>query len=246
MSEHPKFPEFFVTNPTPCPYLPDKEERKLFTHITHERAKATIDQMLTNGFRRSQNVAYTPYCLDCCACVSVRVVAADFAPGRTMRRVAQRNQDLSVRRCAALPTAEHHGLFRRYIASRHEGGGMSDMTVLDFAQMIEDTIVDTTLVEYRLPPTGGADTRGQLVGVALQDKLSDGLSLVYSFFDPDYPERSLGTYMIMEAIQSLAPLGLTYAYLGYWVQRSAKMNYKARFQPLEMLTGDGWVRQPVE
>jgi leucyl-tRNA---protein transferase len=246
MSELPKFPEFFVTGATPCPYLPGKDERKLFTHITHDKPKSVIDQMLTNGFRRSQNVAYTPYCLDCCACVSVRVVGAEFQPGRTMRRIEMRNADLSVRRRAALPTAEQHSLFRRYIAARHGDGGMADMSVLDFAQMVEDTIVDTSLVEYRLPPTGGVDTRGKLVAVALQDRLSDGISLVYSFFDPDYAERSLGTFMILDAIRSLVPDGLAYAYLGYWVQRSAKMNYKSRFVPQEMLTGDGWVRRPVE
>ncbi len=246
MSEHKKFPEFFVTSPTPCPYLPDKEERKLFTHLTHDKPKAGIDQMLTNGFRRSQNVAYTPYCMDCCACVSVRVVGAEFAPGRSMRRIQSRNHDLVIRRRPALPTAEQHNLFRRYIGARHEGGGMSEMTVLDFALMIEDTIVDTSLVEYRLPPAGGPDTRGKLVAVALQDRLSDGISLVYSFFDPDCAERSLGTFMILDAIKSLAPLGLTYAYLGYWVQRSNKMNYKARFMPQELLTPEGWVRRPSQ
>jgi leucyl-tRNA---protein transferase len=163
-----------------------------------------------------------------------------------MRRIQQRNQDLIIRRRAALPTAEQHSLFRRYIDARHDGGGMSEMTVLDFALMIEDTIIDTSLVEYRLPPSGGLDTRGKLIAVALQDKLSDGISLVYSFFDPEYAERSLGTFMILDAIKSLAPLGLAYAYLGYWVQRSNKMNYKSRFMPQELLTPEGWVRRPVE
>jgi leucyl-tRNA---protein transferase len=241
MTEYRKFPEFFVTAPAPCPYLPDREERKLFTHITPEKPRGELDKMLTTGFRRSQNVAYVPYCDSCNACVSVRVVGAEFRPGRTMRKIINRNCDVTAQRRPALPTAEQYALFRRYIDSRHADGGMVDMNVLDFALMVEDSIIDTSLVEYRLP-AGPDEARGQLVGVALQDKLSDGLSLVYSFFDPDLAERSLGTFMIIDAIQSLPSLGLSYCYLGYWIGRSNKMNYKTRFQPQERLTSAGWQR----
>jgi leucyl-tRNA---protein transferase len=244
MTEHRKFPEFFVTAAQPCPYLPGREERKLFTHMTPDKATPELDRMLTNGFRRSQNVAYMPYCDGCQACVSVRVRASDFRPGRTMRKIINRNADVSIARRAALPTAEQFALFRRYIDGRHGDGGMADMNVLDFALMIEDSIIDTSLVEYRLPPTA-ADPRGALIGVSLQDKLSDGLSLVYSFFDPDLPERSLGTFMILDAIRSLEPLGLSFCYLGYWIGQSDKMNYKTRFQPQERLTADGWRRVVV-
>jgi arginine-tRNA-protein transferase len=200
--------------------------------------------MLVNGFRRSQNVAYMPYCDGCQACVSVRVKGADFQPGRTMRKIVNRNCDVTATRRPALPTAEQYALFRRYIDRRHADGGMADMNVLDVALMIEDTMIDTSLVEYRLPPTAH-EPRGRLVGVSLQDKLSDGLSLVYSFFEPDLPERSLGTFMIVDAIRSLERLGLAYCYLGYWIGQSDKMNYKTRFQPQERLTTLGWRRMDV-
>ena len=241
MTEHRKFPEFFVTAPAPCPYLPAREERKLFTHMTPDKPRADIDKMLTTGFRRSQNVAYMPYCDGCQACVPVRVAAADFQPGRTMRKILARNGDLIIQRRPALPTAEQYALFRRYIDGRHSDGGMADMNVLDFALMIEDSIIDTTLVEYRLPAASG-EARGRLVAVALQDKLSDGLSLVYSFYDPELAERSLGTFMILDAIRALSPLRLAYCYLGYWIGQSHKMNYKTKFQPQERLTSDGWKR----
>lgn len=240
MTEHRKFPEFFVTAPQPCPYLPGQSERKLFTHMTSEKPHAELDRMLTNGFRRSQNIAYMPYCDGCQACVSVRIKASDFKPGRTMRRITSRNHDLVVQRRPAMPTAEQYTLFRRYIDSRHADGGMADMNVLDYALMIEDSVIDTSVVEYRLPEPGHA--RGRLVGVSLQDRLSDGLSLVYAFFDPDLIERSLGTFMILDAIRSLRPLGLEYCYLGYYIANSAKMSYKTRFQPQERLTVDGWRR----
>ncbi len=242
MSERPKFPEFFVTQPTPCPYLPGRFERKLFTHITPDKPRANIDTLLVNGFRRSQHIAYVPYCTSCHACVSVRVIAREFEPSRSQRRILMRNHDIRAERRPPVPTAEQFALFSHYIARRHADGGMSDMGVLDYAGMVEDTMVDTMVVEYRLPKEPHQD-RGRLVAVALQDRLSDGISMVYSFFDPDLAERSLGTHMIMDAIASL---GLKpYLYLGYWIQRSDKMSYKERFKPQEMLTPQGWIRREV-
>jgi leucyl-tRNA---protein transferase len=258
MSEHQKqFPEFFVTNPSPCPYLPGRMERKLFTHLTHDKPPEVIDKLLTNGFRRSQNVAYLPYCQSCQSCISVRVVVGEFEVGRNMRRIEARNRDLVTRHLPALPTAEQYRLFQSYIDKRHPDGGMSGMNVLDYALMVEDTIVDTTVVEYRLPPAAstrtakpsdtfmGGKTGGPLVAVALQDRVSDGISMVYSFFDPELTERSLGTYLILDAIRQTQILGLPYLYLGFWIQRSEKMNYKARFTPQDMLTGEGWIRRPA-
>ena len=246
MTEHQKqFPEFYVTAPQTCPYLDGKLERKLFTHLTHDKPAALVDNLLKGGFRRSQNIAYMPYCDGCQACVSVRVIAGEFEPGRTMRRVWRDNEDLVIRRVTAMPTSEQYALFRAYIDARHGDGGMADMTVLDFAMMIEDSIIDTFLTEYRLKPrtskSGRADS-GRLIGVTLCDQLSDGVSMVYSFFDPAYDMRSLGTYMILEHIEHTRRVGLTYLYLGYWIEGSRKMAYKARFQPQEQLTGDGWVR----
>lgn len=245
MSEQQKhFPEFYVTAPQACPYLPGRVERKLFTHLTHDKPRILIDNLLKGGFRRSQNIAYMPYCEGCQACVSVRVVVDDFKPSRSLRRVAESNSDLSVRRVACVPTSEQYSLFRAYIDARHGDGGMADMTVLDYAMMIEDSVIDTTLTEYRLPAIAGVDQRPAtrpLAAVALCDRLSDGISMVYSFYEPDLTPRSLGTYMILENIEYVRRLGLPYLYLGYWIAGSRKMSYKSRFQPQQKLTPDGWV-----
>ncbi|MFO7297716.1 MAG: arginyltransferase [Pseudomonadota bacterium] len=245
MTEQQKnFPEFYVTAPQPCPYLPGRLERKLFTHLTHDKPPALIDNLLKGGFRRSQNIAYMPYCEGCQSCVSVRVAVNDFRLSRSFRRVLDANKDLTVRRIPPRPTAEQYALFREYIDARHADGGMADMTVLDYAMMIEDSIVDTFLSEYRLRT--GDDTEPQsaapLMGIALCDRLSDGVSMVYSFYDTTVPRRSLGTYMILEHIEYTRRLGLPYLYLGYWIEGSRKMSYKTRFKPQERLTSSGWVR----
>ncbi len=246
MTEQQKhFPEFYVTTPQPCPYLPGRLERKLFTHLTHEKPSTLIDNLLKGGFRRSQNIAYMPYCEGCHACVSVRVLVDEFRPSRAMRRVVDRNRDLVARRIAPVPTSEQYGLFRGYIDARHSDGGMADMTVLDYAMMVEDSIVDTFLTEYRLKPeeplAPGAGP-GALAAVALCDRLSDGISMVYSFYEPSEEARSLGTHMIVEHIEHARRLGLPYLYLGYWIDGSRKMSYKMRFQPLERLGPNGWTR----
>ena len=245
MTEQQKhFPEFYVTAPQPCPYLPGRLERKLFTHLTHDKPPALIDKLLKGGFRRSQNIAYTPYCEGCQACVSVRVVVDEFKPRRTMRRILEQNSDLHVTRVEAVPTTEQYSLFRDYIDTRHGDGGMADMSVLDYAMMVEDSIIDTFLTEYRLAPKRGARAGepGRLMGTVLSDRLSDGVSMVYSFYEPDEVSRSLGTYMILEHIAYARRLGLPYLYLGYWINGSRKMTYKQRFQPQEHLTNEGWVR----
>ncbi len=246
MSEQQKhFPEFYVTAPQPCPYLPGRLERKLFTHLTHDKPLALIDNLLKGGFRRSQNIAYMPYCEGCQACISVRVVVADFVPTSSMVRVIARNRDLTANRVGARPTPDQYQLFRRYIDARHGDGGMVDMTVLDFATMVEESVVKTFMTEYRVKPEDPlhADPgAGELAGVALCDRLSDGISMVYSFFDTAFAARSLGTYMILDHIDQARRLGLPYLYLGYWIEGSRKMSYKTRFGPQERLGPNGWVR----
>lgn len=244
-----QFPEFYVTAPQACPYLAGRLERKLFTHLTHDKSPALIDNLLKGGFRRSQNIAYMPYCDGCHACVSVRVLVADFEPGRSMRRISERNADLVPRRIAPHASSEQYGLFRSYIDARHSDGGMADMTVLDYAMMVEDSVVKTFLTEYRLKPERPLEQgapEGTLLATALCDRLSDGISMVYSFYDPDFEQRSLGTYMILEHIAYARQCGLPYLYLGYWIHGSRKMSYKTRFQPLEQLTPNGWVRRRPE
>lgn len=249
MTEQQKnFPEFYVTAAQACPYLPGRLERKLFTHLTPDKPAALVDNLLKGGFRRSQNIAYMPYCEGCHACVSVRILVDEFDPGKTMRRTINRNRDLSVWREPAAPTTDQYSLFRKYIESRHGDGGMADMTVLDYAMMVEDSVVDTFLSVYRSKPEAPFDPAsppGPLAAIALCDLLSDGVSMVYSFYDPDEDARSLGTYMILEHIEYTRRLGLPYLYLGYWIQGSRKMGYKMRFQPQEHLGPNGWVRACV-
>jgi arginine-tRNA-protein transferase len=250
MTEQQKhFPEFYVTAPQPCPYLPGRLERKLFTHLTHDKPAALIDNLLKGGFRRSQNIAYMPYCEGCHACVSVRVLVDAFEPTRTMRRIEARNRRLVPTRVPAVPSSEQYSLFRRYIDARHSDGGMADMTVLDYAIMLEDSVIDTFLTEYRDPPAeplAKNSEPGPLRAVALCDRLSDGISMVYSFYDTEDATLSLGTYVILEHIDYAHRLGLPYLYLGYWIRGSQKMAYKSRYQPQEQLTTNGWVRAKPE
>ncbi len=244
-SEPRDAPQFYLTSPAPCPYLPGREERKVFTHLIGRRAAALNDALTESGFRRSQTIAYRPACEDCRACVSVRVVVDDFRPTRNMRRVMEANDDLVGAPLPTRPTSEQYSLFRTYLDTRHSEGGMADMNVLDYTMMIEDSHVDTRVVEYR---RRGPDTAingrgaGPLIAVCLTDVLSDGLSMVYSFYDPDEGERSLGTFMILDHIERARRLGLPYLYLGYWVEGSRKMAYKARFLPQQRLVAGGWTR----
>jgi leucyl-tRNA---protein transferase len=238
-------PQFYLTAPSPCPYLPGHEERKVFTHLVGERAGELNDLLTHGGFRRSQSIAYRPACETCRACVSVRVIVDEFEPTRSMRRVQQRNGDLIGDLRAAVPTSEQYSVFRSYLDLRHRDGGMADMTVLDYAMMVEDSHVETRIVEYRRRgPDSSINGRGsgELLAVALTDVLGDGLSMVYSYFDSDQQFRSLGTFMILDHIARARRMGLPYVYLGYWVQGSRKMDYKGRFLPQQRLTSDGWKR----
>ena len=244
-----KFPEFYVTAPQPCPYLPGRLERKLFPHLTNDKPPELIDRLLTTGFRRSQNIAYVPYCEGCQACVSVRVLVDEFQPNRSMTRITAKNRRLVARRVAPEPTAEQFRLFRTYIDARHGDGGMADMSVLDYRMMVEDSVIDTFLTEYREKPEGALDldiASWPLKAVALCDRLSDGISMVYSYYDPAAAHLSLGTFMILDHIAFTRRMGLPHLYLGYWIEGSRKMEYKARFGPQERLGPDQWERAPVD
>ena len=246
MTQHPRdTPQFYLTAPSPCPYLGGKEERKVFTHLVGERAGELNNILTHGGFRRSQSIAYRPACEGCRACVSVRVNADDFRPTRGMRRILKRNDDIFSDMRIAIPTSEQYSVFRAYLDSRHRDGGMADMTVLDYAMMVEDSHIETRIVEYRRhasDATANSRASGDLVAVALTDVLGDGLSMVYSFFEPDEATRSLGTLMVLDHIERARRMGLAYVYLGYWVRGSRKMDYKSRFLPQERLTPDGWAR----
>ena len=218
-------PQFYMPAPSPCPYLAGREERKVFTHLVGDRAPGLNDLLTHGGFRRSQSIAYRPACEACRSCVSVRVIAEDFLPTRSMRRIAERNADLVGEMRGATPTSEQYSVFRAYLDTRHRDGGMADMTVLDYAMMVEDSHVETRMIEYRLRSPSSSRRGGALIAVALTDVLNDGLSMVYSFFEPDHETRSLGTLMILDHIARARRMKLPYVYLGYWVRGSRKMDY---------------------
>ncbi len=231
----PLAPQFYVTAPQPCPYLEGRLERKLFTALQGQSAQELNDELSMQGFRRSQNVLYRPSCADCSACLSARIVAADFTPRKSQRRVRKRNAHLERRVTSPWATEEQYELFRRYLDSRHADGGMADMDVFEFAAMIEETPIRSRVIEYRDPD----DDR--LVAVCLTDVLADGLSMVYSFFDPEFERHSLGTYIILDHVKIATESGLPHVYLGYWVPGSPKMGYKAKFAGLEIFKEGAWI-----
>ena len=244
-SHHRDAPQFYLTAPSACPYLPGQEERKVFTHIVGKRARELNEILTHGGFRRSQTIAYRPACETCRACISVRVLVGEFEPSASLRRLARINRDLVGTTIPNQPSSDQYSLFRRYLDARHGEGGMADMSVLDYSMMIEDSHIETRIVEYRRRgPDTAIDGRGSgpLVALCLTDVLSDGLSMVYSFFDPALSDRSLGSFMILDHIARARALGLPYLYLGYWVEGSRKMDYKARFRPQERLMPAGWTR----
>ena len=232
----PNSPQFYVTAPQPCPYLHGRAERKLFTALSGDGAIELNNALSRQGFRRSQNVLYRPSCESCVACMSARIRVSDFQPSRSQRRVEKRNADLARLATSAWATEEQHDLFRLYLDSRHADGGMADMDIFEFAAMIEETPVRSRVMEYR-------DAGQQLVGVCLTDILDDGLSLVYSFYDPAQERRSLGTHVILDHIELARSANLPFVYLGYWVPGSRKMDYKGRFGALEIYKGGVW--QPI-
>ncbi len=233
----PTIPQFYVTAPQPCPYLDGRMERKLFTALQGEQAEAMNDTLSKQGFRRSQNVLYRPSCADCCACLSARIRVADFQPTRSQRRVIKRNSTMQRYVTSAWATEDQYDMFRRYLDSRHADGGMADMDVFEFAAMVEETPVRTRVLEYIGQDANG---RRQLRAVCLTDVLDDGLSLVYSFFDPDHAAKSLGSFMILDQIALARKVGLPYVYLGYWVPGSPKMDYKSKFSALEIYQNGAW------
>lgn len=226
---------FFLTAPSPCPYLPGKWERKVFTRLDPGEGPGLNDALTHAGFRRSQSILYRPACERCAACKSARIPVEDFQPSRSQRRALKRNASLSRHEREALPTAEQFALLSRYLFARHGEGDMAGMDYFDYAGMVEEGAQRTEIIEYR-------DETAALAAAALIDRLSDGYSLIYSFFDPSRPEASLGAWIILDHIARAREEGLPYVYLGYWVQGSAKMAYKARYKPLEVLEPSGWRR----
>jgi len=213
-------------------------ERKLFTALQGDGVEKLNDSLSQQGFRRSQNVLYRPSCAECSACLSARIDVNLFKPTKSQKKTLRRNKHLKRRATSPWATEEQYDLFRTYLDSRHADGGMADMDVFEFAAMVEETPIRSRVVEY-------TDTASNaLEAVSLTDVLSDGLSMVYSFYTPDRPNDSIGTYMILDHIKIAQEAGLPYVYLGYWVPGSQKMGYKSRFSGLEVYMGGEW--QKVE
>ena len=226
---------WYVTAPQLCPYLPERQERRIFTRVSAGSAPLLDSAFAHAGFRRSRDVFYRPFCPGCSACVSVRILAREFAPGRSCRRILRRNRDVRVRALPPRAGGEQFALLRAYLRARHGASRMAGMSVQEYAAMVEDTHVRTRLLEYRRQD-------GALLAVSLTDVLQDGLSMTYSFFDPGESRRGLGNFMILEHIERALALALPHVYLGYWVEGCGKMAYKTRFRPVEMLRPDGWRR----
>jgi leucyl-tRNA---protein transferase len=232
----PIAPQFYVTAPQPCPYLAGRMERKLFTALQGEYAVKLNDSLSKQGFRRSQNVLYRPSCAECSACLSARIRVADFRPTKSQKRALRRNARLRREATSPWATEDQYALFRAYLDSRHAEGGMADMDIFEFAAMIEETPIRSRVVEY----SDGTGLDRSLAAVCLTDVLDDGLSMVYSFYDPDLAKDSLGTYVILDHVEIAREAGLPYVYLGYWVPGSPKMGYKAKFPALEVYVGGVW------
>ena len=248
MNDQPlKLPKFYLTAPSPCPYLGEKMERKLFTHLEGSNPNRRHSSFSKLGFRRSQNIVYRPACENCSKCISVRVRVQDFSLSKSLARTVKKFDGLVVGDQDPFATAEQFDLLKSYPATRHAGGSMSDMDEFEFADMVEGSPVMTRVVEYREPgPKGAKHRSGDLVGVALTDVMSDGLSLVYSFFKTSKPYSGLGTYIILDHIQKTQATELSHLYLGYWIKDSKSMAYKARFRPLEFYSEDGWEDLPKQ
>lgn len=223
---------FFATAPLPCPYLSGRVERRVVTELVGRDAANLHERLSRAGFRRSHRIAYAPACPGCTECRAVRIVADSFQPSRTQRRTWRLNSEIVAGEPPLTATEEQFALFSAYVGSRHGDGDMARMDRLDYRSLIEDSPVDTVLVEFRL--------HDRLIAGCLTDRLDDGLSAVYSFFDPRLERRSLGTYMILWLVERAKALGLRYVYLGYWIPDSAKMSYKALFRPLEVHAPSGW------
>jgi arginyl-tRNA--protein-N-Asp/Glu arginylyltransferase len=226
---------FVRTMPMPCPYIAGETERRLVTDISTSHGKESHDTLANAGFRRTQHLSYRPACPNCSACKPIRIQIANFNWTKSFRRIKNRNADLLQEWKEAKATDEQFLLFKNYQNLRHTGGDMGLMDYTDFGEMVERSPIETRILEHR------KSTNGELVAVMLVDTQNNGYSAVYSFFDGTQPNRSLGTFLVLDLVRKGNLDELQYVYLGYWVENSSKMSYKIKFGPVEVLGSNGWI-----
>lgn len=225
---------FYATPPHECSYLPDREARTVFTDPVYPKDIAIYSALSRNGFRRSGQHIYRPQCPNCTACIPVRLPVRDFAPRRRHRRIWRMNSSVEVRSSPLVFNEEHFELYHRYIKERHRGGGMDNPTPEQYLEFLTSPWAETMFYEFR--------RGGKLLAVAVADRLLDGLSAVYTFYEPEHGRFSPGIYAILWQIQEARRLEVDWLYLGYWIADSTKMAYKAEFQPQERFQGGLWER----
>jgi leucyl-tRNA---protein transferase len=237
MSGHQKSPDVFLSMPHPCSYIPGRTATTLFIDPRFPLTREHYTAFTQLGFRRSGDLIYRPHCATCQACVPVRIPVARFVPDRSQRRTMKRNQDIHVQAHPNIFVQEHFDLYVKYQSARHAGGGMDDTDPEKYENFLIGRRMDTTFYEMRRFDT--------LLGVAVVDRLTDGLSAIYTFYDPAYAERGLGTFAVLWQIAHARSRGLPWVYLGYWIGESRKMSYKTRFRPIEAYRNGQWAELAV-
>ncbi len=242
-------PNLYLSMPHLCSYLPDRLACTMFVDPQHRISNHLFSALMRQGFRRSGDLIYRPHCQECQACVPVRIPIAQFRPNRSQRRTRRKNQDLYCRECGPVFSREHFSLYLRYQTKRHPDGSMNDPDPKKYMDFLVSRHTDTRFFEFRRQPAkwAGEDAiddaadPGELVSVAVVDVLPDGLSAVYTFFDPDVTDRALGVHAILWLIEYAREHELEWLYLGYWIEESPKMAYKANYRPLEAYQSGRWV-----